>query len=49
MWPLTFVLFAICAGFFAGHGADLPIELVPLVVAIVTGFLALKATEQVSS
>lgn len=46
MRPLTVVLFALIAGFLAGFGAPLPFDLVPLVVTIVVGFLAIKATEQ---
>ncbi|MGE0057661.1 MAG: hypothetical protein AB7P33_03940 [Dehalococcoidia bacterium] len=46
MWPLSLVFFALIAGFFAGFGATLPVDLLPLIAAIVAGFLALKASEQ---
>ena len=46
MWPLSLVGFALVAGFLAGHGIEATVDLVPLVLAIVLGFLALKATEQ---
>lgn len=46
MWPLTLVGFALVVGFLAGHGFETTAELVPLIVAIVIGFLAIKATEQ---
>jgi hypothetical protein len=46
MWPLTLIALALVAGFFLGHGAALPLDLVPLLVAIVLGFLVFKAAEQ---
>jgi len=46
MWPFTLVLFALVAGFFAGFAPPLPSDLLPLLVTIVVGFLAIKATEQ---
>ena len=46
MWPITLVGFALVVGFLAGHGFETSIDLIPLVVTIVIGFLAIKATEQ---
>ena len=45
MWPVSVVGFSLLIGFLAGHGFELPIDLVPLLVAIVVGFAALKAAE----
>jgi hypothetical protein len=46
MRALSIILLALVVGFFAGHGTALPVDLIPLIVAIVTGFIAMKATEQ---
>lgn len=42
------VFFALIIGFFAGYGADFPPEIFPMIVAILFGWIALKATEQIS-
>lgn len=44
MHPLSFVGLALVAGFMAGHGFDLSMDLLPLVVAITAGFVALSLT-----
>jgi hypothetical protein len=43
------LFFALVVGFFVGHGASFPPELFPMIVAILFGWIALKATEQISS
>ena len=49
MWPFTLVSFALIVGFFAGHGAEFPPEIFPMIVAILFGWLAIKATESASN
>lgn len=46
MWLLTLVAFALTAGFFAGTGVDVPVDLLPLLAMVTAGFLAVKALEQ---
>ena len=36
---------AVVAGFLAGHGFELVVDLVPLLLIITVGFLALSATD----
>jgi len=46
VWPLTLVFFALVAGSSPVMALTCPSTLVPLIVAIVVGFIAIKATEQ---
>ena len=41
---VAFVFFALIVGFLAGHGFELVVDLVPLLLAVSAGYLALSAT-----
>jgi hypothetical protein len=45
MGPKSLVTFALAVGLLAGHGFEIPIDLLPLIAVIVIGFLAIKAAE----
>jgi hypothetical protein len=44
----SIILIALTAGFFAGHGTEFPPEIVPMIVAVLFIWFAIKATEQIS-
>jgi len=48
MWPVSLVALSLVVGFLAGHGFEVSPDLLPLLVAIVAGFVGLKVAEGLS-